>query len=226
MPEMIVNFPWWTFFAAAGLWHLYYIHRYWWSVMLKGKVNHGRKDLSKAVSLIVAVRNEADNLRRNIPLWMAQDHPDYEVIVVNDSSWDDTGLVLKEFSEVYPRLKIVSVEEQDKYPTGKKFALTLGIKASSNSYLIFTDADCRPASEQWLSLIQSTYKDPTELVLGHVQLEKTRGILGWFQQYDALFTNLQCYGHAFVGQAFMGRGGNLSYLRNLFFLSQRIHCAP
>jgi len=217
MPEMIVNFPWWTFFAAAGLWHLYYIHRYWWSVMLKGKVNHGRKDLSKAVSLIVAVRNEADNLRRNIPLWMAQDHPDYEVIVVNDSSWDDTGLVLKEFSEVYPRLKIVSVEEQDKYPTGKKFALTLGIKASSNSYLIFTDADCRPASEQWLSLIQSTYKDPTELVLGHVQLEKTRGILGWFQQYDALFTNLQCYGHAFVGQAFMGRGGNLSYLRNLFF---------
>jgi len=217
MPEMIVNFPWWTVFAAAGLWHLYYLQRYWWPVMLKAPAAMGGKGLARPLSLIVAARNEAENLRRNIPLWMAQDHPDYEVIVVNDSSWDETALVLKEFAEVYPRLKIVSVEEQDKYPTGKKFALTLGIKAASHSYLVFTDADCRPASERWLTLMQGTYKDSTELVLGHVQLEKTKGILGLFQQFDALFTNLQCYGHGYVGQAFMGRGGNLSYLRNLFF---------
>jgi cellulose synthase/poly-beta-1,6-N-acetylglucosamine synthase-like glycosyltransferase len=217
MPEMIVNFPWWAFFAVAGLWHLYYIQRYWWPVMLKGQASAGRKGLLRPLSLIVAARNEAENLRRNIPLWMAQDHPDYEVIVVNDSSWDETGLVLKEFSGVYPRLKIVSVEEQDKYPTGKKFAITLGIKAASHAFLVFSDADCRPASEQWLTMMQGAYKDSTELVLGHVQLERTRGILGWFQQFDALFTNLQCYGHAIVGKAFMGRGGNMSYLRNLFF---------
>ena len=217
MPETIMNFPWWMFFAAAGLWHVYYLQRYWWPVMWNAQGKQGRSGTAKPVSLIVAARNEAENLRRNIPVWMAQDHPDFEVIVVNDSSWDETGLVLKEFAEVYPRLKIVSVEEQDKYPTGKKFALTLGIKAASHSYLILTDADCRPASEQWLSRIQGAYKDSTELVLGHVQLEKTKGILGMFQQFDALFTNLQCYGHALAGQAFMGRGGNLSYLRNLFF---------
>ncbi|MFM8686578.1 MAG: glycosyltransferase, partial [Bacteroidota bacterium] len=102
MPEMIMNFPWWMFFAAAGLWHLYYLQRYWWPVMWSAQGKHGRMGTAKPVSLIVAARNEAENLRRNIPVWMAQDHPDFEVIVVNDSSWDETGLVLKEFAEVYP----------------------------------------------------------------------------------------------------------------------------
>ncbi len=213
------DFPLWALWAPALLWQLYFVFRYWWPVVWRRdawKEAPGAA-ASKPLSLVIAARNEADNLRRNLPVWMAQSHPDFEVVVVNDSSWDETALVLKEFAEVYPRLRIVSVEEQDKYPTGKKFALTLGIKAASHPHLVFTDADCRPASETWLSGIQGTYRSSTELVLGHVQLENTRGLLGLFQQTDALFTSVQCYGHALTGQAFMGRGGNLSYLRNLFF---------
>jgi len=219
MQDRWLDFPLWAVWVPALLWQLYYIHRYWWPVW--GRRESWKESpavsTSKPLSLVIAARNEAENLRRNIPLWMAQTHPDFEVVVVNDSSWDETGLVLQEFAQVYPRLRIVSVEEQDKYPTGKKFALTLGIKAATHPHLVFTDADCRPASETWLSGIQNAYRPSTELVLGHVQFEKTRGLLGLFQQTDALFTSVQCYGHALVGQAFMGRGGNLSYLRNLFF---------
>jgi len=220
----------WAVFGAALLWQFYYLLRYWavvlwsrdpWSragstvLLVPGQGSaHGE---TKPVSLVIAARNEEEQLRRNIPLWMAQDHPDYEVIVVNDCSWDQTPAVLREFAEIYPRLRIVTVEEQDKYPTGKKFALTLGIKAAQHSFLVFTDADCRPAHESWLSHLQHRYRPETELVIGHVRLETRGGLLGWLQQADHLFTSLQCYGHAILGQAFMGRGGNLSYLRNLFF---------
>ncbi|MBP7512849.1 MAG: glycosyltransferase [Bacteroidia bacterium] len=169
------------------------------------------------VSIIIAARNEYKNLEKNLPSILNQDYPNYEVIVVNDCSWDDSQKLLEYYQEQYPHLKICQLIEQEKYPTGKKFALTIGIKSAQNNQLFFTDADCSPASNQWLRLMQSQFTDGKEIVLGYSPYKKYNSVLNLFIRFESVFTAMAYMSAALGKHAFMGVGRNLAYTRELFF---------
>jgi glycosyltransferase involved in cell wall biosynthesis len=169
------------------------------------------------VTVIIAARNEYGNLEKNLKFILEQDYPNFEVIVVNDCSWDDSQKLLEYYQEQYFHLKICEIKEQEKYPTGKKFALTLGIKAAQNSHLFFTDADCVPASNQWLRLMQSQFTPNKEIVLGYSPYKKYNTFLNLFIRYESCFTAMAYFSAAIGNNAFMGVGRNLAYTRELFF---------
>lgn len=170
-----------------------------------------------AISVIIAARNEYENLERNLKSILEQDYPNFEVIVVNDCSWDDSQKLLEYYQEVYPQLKICKLIEQEKYPTGKKFALTIGIKAALNEYLVFTDADCQPASNQWLRGIASAFSEGKELVLGYSPYKSYSGLLNLFIRYEGAITSLFAFSSAIANNPILGIGRNLAYTKSLFF---------
>src|ERR1043166_9402215 len=169
------------------------------------------------VSVIIAARNEYHNLEKNLKSILEQAYPEFEVIVVNDCSWDDSQKLLEYYQEVYPHLNICKLVEQEKYPTNKKFALTIGIKAAKYDYLAFTDADCVPESSQWLRLMQSQFTPSKEIVLAYSPYKKQPGFLNLFIRFEASFTALSYFSAALAGNAFMGVGRNLAYTKDLFF---------
>lgn len=177
------------------------------------KINHDFK-----VSVVICARNESKNLQENLPLIFQQRGIDFEVVVVNDCSFDNSEEVLRDFKAQYANLKVVTKEEHALYKTGKKFAMTLGIKAASNEILVFTDADCKPVSEEWLSTMCSSYRNPdTEIVLGYSPYEKKKGLLNWLIRYETFQTALNYFSFALNGMPYMGVGRNLSYKKSLFF---------
>ncbi|HKR04811.1 MAG TPA: glycosyltransferase [Bacteroidia bacterium] len=169
------------------------------------------------VSVIICARNELKNLRNNLPLILDQDYPDYQVIVVNDCSWDDSGKALEEYEDAYPHLKVVTIQEQERYKHGKKFALSLGIKAAVNEILLFTDADCRPAGKNWLREMTKNTSEIKDIVIGYGAYEKTSGLLNKWIRFDTVFNAIQYLSSAISGNAYMGVGRNLCYKRSLFF---------
>ncbi len=169
------------------------------------------------VSIIIAARNEIDNLQKNLMTILEQDYPDFEVIVVNDCSWDGSQEWLEELKKTQPKLKISQLIEQDKYPTGKKFALTIGIKAAKNNQLLFTDADCEPASNQWLRIMQSNFNNSKQIILGFSPYRKRKGFLNQFIRFETLITAQFYFALALRNNAFMGVGRNLAYTKELFF---------
>lgn len=169
------------------------------------------------VSVIIAARNEYVNLKNNLPLFFEQDHPDYEVIVVNDCSSDQSEDLLKQYSDQYPKLKIVTVTEHARFKTGKKFALTMGIKAAKNEHLLFTDADCEPTSDHWITRMANKFKGDTTIVLGYSPYKKTSGFLNLFIRYETLKTAINYLSAALNDDAYMGIGRNLAYTKTLFF---------
>ncbi len=169
------------------------------------------------VSVIIAARNEYNNLEKNLKSILEQDYPIFEVIVVNDCSWDDSQKLLEYYQEVYPHLRICKLVEQEKYPTGKKFALTIGIKASQYQQLVFTDADCRPAGNQWLKYMASGFNQHKEIVLGHSPYAAKKGLLNLFVRFENALTALFYFGAALKNRPFMGVGRNLAYNKSLFF---------
>jgi biofilm PGA synthesis N-glycosyltransferase PgaC len=169
------------------------------------------------ISVIISARNEAQNLSENLPSILNQNYPDFEVVVVNDCSYDKSEIVLEELKETYPALKVVTITEHDRFKTGKKFALTLGIKASKNEHLLFTDADCLPASDDWITRMAANFAGETQIVLGYSPYKKTTNFLNPFIRFETIKTAINYLSAALYGDPYMGIGRNLAYTKSLFF---------
>mgnify|MGYP000510050853 CR=1 FL=1 len=169
------------------------------------------------VSIVISARNEEDNLRENLPLILEQDYPEFEVVVVNHASYDDSEAVLEELQSKYPHLKTTRVDGNAHFSPGKKYALTIGIKASKHPYLLMSDADTQPTGKKWLKEMASGFKGKKDLVLGYSPMNAVGTYAGLLGRLDAFFTGLHYLSFAFAGRAYMGVGRNLAYSRELFF---------
>ncbi|HEX3386878.1 MAG TPA: glycosyltransferase [Mucilaginibacter sp.] len=203
----------------AQLYYLLYYHRRLYSYQPEEKIKKPRKNIIP-VSVIISARNEAKNLPENLPVILEQNYPDFEVIVVNDCSLDESEEVLKELCAKYPQLKVVNVTEHERFKTGKKFALTMGIKASKNEHLIFTDADCRPASANWISRMVANFSKETGIVLGYSPYYASGNFLNPFIRFETLRTAINYLSAALAGNPYMGIGRNLAYTKTLFFTNK------
>jgi len=192
-----------------------YLLRYHWPL---GKGRSQEQSIGQpGVSIVVSARNEERNLMMNVPKWMEQEYPNFELIVVNDSSYDDTGDILDALAVTFPKMHVIHIDEEKQNMQGKKFALTLGIKAAKNDIVILTDADCTPRSNDWLSALVAQYHKGIEVVIGYSPLEKQRGWLNKLIRFDNITVGLQYLGAAKAGRPYMGVGRNLSYTPEAFF---------
>ena len=171
-----------------------------------------------SVSVLICAKNEAKNLQRNLPSILDQDYPDFEVILINDGSSDDTLSVMKSFQEKHNKIKVVDVKNIEVFWGNKKYALTLGIKASTHDYLLLTDADCNPVSNIWLKQMTSHFSNNKTLVIGYGGYEKqTTNLLNKLIRYETLLTAVQYFSYAKIGLPYMAVGRNLAYAKAEFF---------
>ncbi|MCH2216280.1 MAG: glycosyltransferase [Flavobacteriales bacterium] len=169
------------------------------------------------VSVLIAARNEEENLLLNLPSILEQDYAEFEVIVINDSSVDDSISVLRAFEAQYSHLRIINIPENDKYEGGKKYAITLGVKGAKYERLIFTDADCKPVSRKWIQKVVASRTSEGNIVLGYSPYQKTSGFLNRIVRFDTFHAGLNYLSFALSGIPYMGVGRNLSYHKSSFF---------
>ena len=137
------------------------------------------------VSVVLVAHNESAFLRENLVYILEQDYPDFEVVVVDYLSLDDTQFVLKLCRDNYPNLKVVTIKEDVNGFIGRKIPLSIGIQSARNDVLVLTDVDCKPASLQWLRHTVEAYQHPrTNIVLGYCRLVTEKGFLGALQRYE------------------------------------------
>ncbi|MBC7867801.1 MAG: glycosyltransferase [Gloeobacteraceae cyanobacterium ES-bin-316] len=171
-----------------------------------------------AVSAIICARDEAENLARNLPGVLVQNYKTtHEVIVVNDNSYDESKYILEELKKEFRQMQVVELTQEAKMIPGKKFPLSIGIKTAKHEVLLLTDADCVPASENWMESMQSTYDNNTEIVLGYGPYHKKKGLLNKLIRWETFHTALQYMSYALAGIPYMGVGRNLSYKKLVFF---------
>jgi len=172
------------------------------------------------ISVIICAKDEADNLRKFLPFFLQQDYPDFEVIVINDGSTDETETLLNDLSVEYQNLRTTFVPVGANNLSTKKLGLTLGIKAAKNDLLLFTDADCMPENNQWISRMARNFTRETEFVLGYGAYFQMKGFLNRLITYDTLFIGLQYLGMAAARKPYMGVGRNLAYRKETFFANK------
>ena len=172
---------------------------------------------SPGISVIICAKNEELNLEHFLPHVLQQDYPEYEVVVVNDSSTDDTEHVLMQLAAQFDQLRYTSIPVDDKLKRGKKLALTIGLKAAKYDHVLLSDADCYPVSDHWLQRMASNFSEDHKMVLGYGGYERRKGLLNTLIRYETTFTAIQYLSYAIKGNPYMGVGRNLAYEKALFF---------
>ena len=169
------------------------------------------------VSVVVCARDAYEHLTELIPALLSQDYPQFEVVVVNDCSDDETEEYLKDLERREPRIKPVQLRQHLNFFNGKKFPLSMGIKSATYDLLVLTDADCRPTSNQWLRSVVNNYDRGTEVVIGYSRYQRKSGMLNLLMRFDALQNGILYLSSALAGNPYMGVSKNLSYRQRLFF---------
>ncbi len=220
-----IHFSFLELFLAVVLLLAFGVQLYYYLYYFRGVIRHNKRssqgkieynELEEGVSIIICARDEEENLKRFLPLVLEQDYPNYEVIVVNDASIDNTEDYLDKMKESYPYLRTSFIPTGATNLSTKKLGLSLGIKAAKNELLLFTDADCIPKSNQWIKKMMRNFTDETEFVIGYGGYSQRAGFLNKLIKYDTLFIAMQYLGMAFYHKTYMGVGRNMAYRKSTF----------
>jgi len=191
---------------------LYYYLRYFLKLAKYEEKESVDLELSP-ISVIIAAKNEKENLIENLPHFLEQNYPDFEIVVVNDHSTDGT----KEWFEGQSHTKLKCYTLTDK--SGKKAAIDLGVRMAKYDSLLFSDADCRPASKKWMKLMAKKLKHSNNIVLGYGKYKKNNSFLNALIRFETIQTAVQYFSFALSNKAYMGVGRNLGYHKSLFYES-------
>lgn len=119
------------------------------------------------VSVLITVHRNAPALEHYLSLCLSQQYaPGFEVIVVAEKGDTEAEDVLKRFG-ANKRLYTTFIPESSRYMSRKKLAITLGVKAAHNEWIVLTEADCRPTSDQWLASMVQHFDAGHNLVIGY-----------------------------------------------------------
>ena len=148
--------------AVITAYELYYIIRYLGGVARYAKKQRRETPSAESeaqslpgVTVVISARNEGYNLEHYLQAVLTQDYPVFEVFVVDDGSQDDTSDVIERYKGEYPNIRTTFVPKGARVSSTKKLALTMAAKSAKYDYLLLTDADCCPESNQWIRSMMS-----------------------------------------------------------------------
>lgn len=212
-----------TLFICLIIQLYYYISYYQKPLKEANRRNSENKNLATPsdcpkVSVIIVSENESEYLSQNLPLVLEQDYPNFEVIVVNDGSTDESDILLQSLKLKYPHLYSTYLPiSPDKNFARRKLTLTLGIKATTGDILLFTDPYCKPISSNWISSMMAEMNESTEVVLGYSYYKTDRHkLFNRGARFRNLLYSLQYLSMALKNKPYTGVFRNVAFRKELF----------
>lgn len=135
----------------------------------------------KKVSVIIPTHNCENSISQVLLALRSQDYPNFEVIVVDDNSSDETIKEIEWWSVRWKELKLVRNESN----LGLAKSLNIGIRASSGEIIITLHDDCILLSDDWITKMVKTFEfDPKIAIVSSRFLINFKALSFW----DKLFS--------------------------------------
>lgn len=186
------------------------------------RLTPGRNRKRYKVSVVIAARNEENNIKNCLDALLAQDYPPslLDIIIVNDRSTDATRDIAEDYHLRHPRITLIDVQEVPENYAPKKFALTQGIRApgAQGEIICTTDADCVPPPS-WVSEMITYFEDDVGFVAGFSPLyvkNHKKGIISDFLYMDSIGLATASAGGIGWGTGWTCAGRNLAYRKAVF----------
>lgn len=219
---MVLDVLYVIFLAAAIIQTVYYLLVFTPILLPKERTKVSNSSMIP-LSVVICAKNEAKNLFSNLPKILSQQYDNYEVIVIDDGSKDETWNILAAFSKDYANLRVFQFSPEMKKGVGKKEALAFGIQQTRSEWVVLTDADCEPATNQWLEKMSVGMLASKEIVLGIGLYETEASFVNMLARYETILVAIQYLNFCHIGLPYMGVGRNIAYKKSLFQQDINMH---
>lgn len=181
---------------------------------LRETVNEDNNRELPKLSVIITSDNNAHELKENLETILEQDYPEgFEVIIVVEKKEDDTDELLKSFKKRYTNLYTTFVPDSSRYMSRKKLAVTIGVKAAKNEWIVLTDAGCKPYTRLWLRTMARNCNGTNNLIIGYSNYNKESSL---YQRFERLYNEMYLMREAQNGTAYRTCGNNLMFRKEDF----------
>lgn len=218
LPEILALSILFLLFIIQLLYYLKYYRKPYLQAIADTSSDGKSSQFMLKVSVIIVSENEADCLSENLPAVLEQDFFDYEVIVVNNGSTDESDVLLRSLELRYPNLYHTYLPySNDRKMDRRKLALTIGVKAAKGDILIFTEPYCKPVSKNWISSMVNQLSPDKDIVLGYSFFRDNSKFYNRVARFDNLLFSQQCLSTALSNKPYTGNHRNLLFRKKVFF---------
>jgi glycosyltransferase involved in cell wall biosynthesis len=176
----------------------------------------------RPMSLVIATRNEHDQLRQNLPFFMNQNYPNLEVVVVIDDSDTEMRYIMQEFEKQYSNLKVVCFEWSRNFFVNPRFAESVGIKSAAHDRILLSNITTRPSSPEWVARMSKALSGNKKIVIGYHSITLKPSFINAFIRFKSFFYAMRYLSAAVSGKPFTANSKNLAFERELFYETRSI----
>ena len=155
-----------------------FILRFTYLFLFTGRILFQKKlknSVATPLSLIYTVRNEETRLKNNLAPVLSISEADFEVIVVDDFSQDNSFQVLGMLKGRSDRLKVSTLHQETRFST--KMAQNLALKAAKYDWVLAVPISFENASPEWILGISSALNNNNTVVLSYSSAQNSGSIV-------------------------------------------------
>jgi len=167
------------------------------------------------VTIIIPVRNEEERIREIIAKFEEQQFSDYQLLVINENSEDNTHQILNVLAETNPRLKVTSLSQETRY-SGKQ-AINIGLKGASSPWIIVLTSFSNTISPEWLAKLNSLIASETEAVIAYTNVERTKGFRNLICRMERFNQFMISGSWTLAGKPFVFNENNILFKKTMYF---------
>ncbi len=203
--------------VMLGVQFYYYIFAYGRIPAYKNDRRMARMEGQPSVSVIVPMFSEDYGfMEERLPLILAQNYPDFEVVIVYVGHDTDFYADLERLKQSFPMISTTKIHLDPRFPISRKMALNVGIKSAHYECMIFTSTDAVPRSDRWLSLMAKGFMRG-EIVLGYCGLEQVEGFAGYMMRAWRMMHSADWLARAVRRRAYRGTLHNFGFTKSVYF---------
>lgn len=172
-------------------------------------------EVRNPVSLILTARNEENCLRKNLPSILSLNNPDYEVVVVDDFSQDNSFIVLGTLKKEFKRLKISTLNEETRY--SMKLAQNIAIKAAVNDWVLAIPVTLEKIGAEWLSATEKELTENKTVVVSYSGIEPANQFYNTLYRIENFWAHVKSTGFILNGLPFVYSDENVAFRKKEYF---------
>ncbi|MDD4225844.1 MAG: glycosyltransferase [Mariniphaga sp.] len=205
----------WVIFSLLLLFFLIHVIQIF---MFSGRVAWLKKaprEVAMPLSVIMTLRNEEENLRKNLPGILSAGKADYEVVVIDDFSHDDTLTFLGTLRHQEPKLRFSSLSQETRY--SEKMARNIALKSSRNEWVIFVSPSTSRMGSLWPEGIMLQMHSPADVVINYSNVEPEGRFINLLFRLELFFQQLKSFGFIMNGFSYIVTEENVAFRKQKYF---------
>ena len=205
-----------AFTSLVFLIQIYYLLRYYLK-LVRHKDSPPTQNPNQ-VTIIIPVRNEEDRIREILKNFADQQFDDYQILVINEHSEDNTYEILNVLAETNPKLKVTSLSQEIQF-SGKQ-AINIGLKGASSPWVLLLTSFSGKIQPEWLDKLNNLITPETDAVIAYTNLERAKGYRNLLCRLERFNQFMISGAWTLAGKPFVFNENNVLFKKSLYFGTQ------